>query len=99
MEEAQILPSGVRRERNILLSEKLIGKENWRDAVYRAVQEELGSASDVPFNLSIDETSFRCVPNTLDGKIRFGQDLRLFLECLGYSHHQEMSQQICRHIS
>jgi hypothetical protein len=59
VEEAQILPSGVRRERNILLSEKLMGDEDWRPAVYRAVKEELGSALDASFDLSIDEKSLR----------------------------------------
>ena len=42
-EEEQILPDGRSRKRNVALSEKLIGGEDWRHAVDRAVQEELGS--------------------------------------------------------
>ena len=42
-EEEQILPDGRSRRRNVALSEKLIGDEDWQDAVLRAVQEELGS--------------------------------------------------------
>ena len=42
-EEEQILPDGRSRKRNVALSEKLIGGEDWRQAVDRAVQEELGS--------------------------------------------------------
>eukprot|EP00955_Chlamydomonas_euryale_P040540 351737-Chlamydomonas_euryale.AAC.3 len=42
-EEEQILPDGRSRCRNVALSEKLVGDEQWRSAISRAVQEELGS--------------------------------------------------------
>lgn len=42
-EAQQVLPDGRVRCRNVPLSEKLVGSENWRSAVYRAVTEELGT--------------------------------------------------------
>jgi hypothetical protein len=45
-EEEQLLPDGRARKRNVPVSEKLIGDEDWGAAISRAVQEELGSALD-----------------------------------------------------
>lgn len=42
-EDRQVLPDGRVRVRDLPLSEKLVGSELWRDAVTRAVREELGS--------------------------------------------------------
>lgn len=47
-EDEQILPDGRSRCRNLALSEKLIGEEDWRHAVGRAVDEELGSILPPP---------------------------------------------------
>ena len=52
--------SGRVRYRNTPLSEKLLGNEDWRDAVRRAVDEELGGAIDATqFSLKVDESSVR----------------------------------------
>ena len=42
-EEYQVRPNGVKRARNVLLSEKMKADASWQTAVLRAVQEELGS--------------------------------------------------------
>ena len=47
-EDEQILPDGRSRCRNLALSEKLIGDEDWKHAVSRAVDEELGSILPPP---------------------------------------------------
>lgn len=41
-EDRQVLPDGRVRCRNVRLSEKLVGSETWRNAIQRAVSEELG---------------------------------------------------------
>jgi len=43
-EECQTLPDGRQRRRGLPLSEKMIAGEGWRDALRRAVAEELGTA-------------------------------------------------------
>ena len=42
-EEYQILPSGVKRARDVPLAEKMKAAEVWQAAVIRAVKEELRS--------------------------------------------------------
>ena len=42
-EEFQIMPNGIKRARDVPLAEKMKAGEAWRDAVFRAVKEELGS--------------------------------------------------------
>lgn len=42
IEHQQVLPTGSVRTRDLPLSEKLLPDESWRDAVARAVAEELG---------------------------------------------------------
>ena len=41
-EAEQVLPSGSRRRRGLVLSEKLLPDEGWQEAVPRAIREELG---------------------------------------------------------
>lgn len=48
VEDRQVRPDGAVRHREMLLSEKLIPGETWRDAVDRAIAEELGSALEGP---------------------------------------------------
>jgi len=43
-EECQTLPDGRQRRRGLPLSEKMIAGESWREALRRAVTEELGTA-------------------------------------------------------
>jgi len=43
VEAAQQLPDGRVRQRGLVVSEKMIGEEIWREAAQRAVSEELGS--------------------------------------------------------
>ncbi len=60
VEARQEWESGRVRYRNTPLSEKLLGDEDWRDAVRRAVDEELGGAIDATqFSLKVDEGSVR----------------------------------------
>ena len=60
VEARQEWESGRVRYRNTPLSEKLLGNEDWRDAVRRAVDEELGGAIDATqFSLKVDESSVR----------------------------------------
>ena len=60
VEARQEWESGRVRYRNTPLSEKLLGDEDWRDAVRRAVDEELGGAIDATqFSLKVDESSVR----------------------------------------
>ena len=60
VEARQEWESGRVRYRNTPLSEKLLGDEDWRDAVDRAVDEELGGAIDATqFSLKVDESSVR----------------------------------------
>lgn len=42
-EEFQIMPNGTKRARDVPLAEKMKAGEAWKDAVIRAVKEELGS--------------------------------------------------------
>lgn len=58
-EDEQILPDGRSRCRNLALSEKLIGDENWRDAVARAVQEELGSILPSLYEVTIFDDTYK----------------------------------------
>lgn len=51
-ETRQCLPGGGVRERNLLLSEKLMPNESWKDASRRGILEELGSI--LPENPEID---------------------------------------------
>ena len=51
-ETRQRLPGGGVRERNLLLSEKLLPNESWKDATRRGIMEELGSI--LPENPDID---------------------------------------------
>lgn len=43
MEEQQVLPSGIARNRGLPLAEKLLPREEWKDCLVRALHEELGS--------------------------------------------------------
>lgn len=56
-EEEQILPDGRSRCRNVALSEKLVGEEHWRDAIGRAIQEELGTVLPESYEVTINDQS------------------------------------------
>jgi hypothetical protein len=58
-EEEQVLPDGRSRFRNVALSEKLIGDENWRHAVDRAVKEELGSILPSGYKITVLDDSYK----------------------------------------
>ena len=67
LEAYQVRPGGVRRERGVLLSEKLQAGEDWQQAGQRAVREELGSAlpgeaAEQEEQISFDRDSHRSVP-------------------------------------
>ena len=52
-EARQRLPSGAVRERNLLLSEKLLPQETWIEAGRRGILEELGSVLPSPPEIDI----------------------------------------------
>mmetsp|Transcript_20982 Transcript_20982/g.45944 ORF Transcript_20982/g.45944 Transcript_20982/m.45944 type:complete len:252 (+) Transcript_20982:215-970(+) len=58
-EEEQILPDGRSRRRNVPVSEKLIGSEPWRNAVSRAIHEELGTALPLDYNVTVFDDTYR----------------------------------------
>lgn len=59
-EEEQVLPDGRSRCRNLALSEKLIGDEEWRSAVERAVHEELGSIlPPQPYRITVFDHTYK----------------------------------------
>ncbi|GAX84350.1 hypothetical protein CEUSTIGMA_g11772.t1 [Chlamydomonas eustigma] len=58
-EEEQVLPDGRSRFRNVALSEKLIGDEDWRHAVDRAVKEELGSILPSGYKITVLEDTYK----------------------------------------
>jgi hypothetical protein len=57
-EATQILPTGIERPRNLPLSEKMLPSENWREAVIRGIDEELGSILVPNPDVSIDDTTY-----------------------------------------
>ncbi|CAG9467606.1 unnamed protein product [Pedinophyceae sp. YPF-701] len=57
-EVRQILPDGRIRERNVVLSEKLVVGEFWQHAVQRAIEEELGPAINGWLEVDLDESSY-----------------------------------------
>lgn len=64
-EDEQILPDGRSRCRNLALSEKLIGEEDWRHAVGRAVDEELGSIlPPPPHRITLYDNTYRLLSAT-----------------------------------
>mmetsp|Transcript_22305 Transcript_22305/g.56751 ORF Transcript_22305/g.56751 Transcript_22305/m.56751 type:complete len:244 (-) Transcript_22305:867-1598(-) len=58
-EDEQILPDGRSRRRNVTVSEKLIADESWKDAVPRAVREELGTVLPPDYEISVQEETYR----------------------------------------
>jgi hypothetical protein len=54
-----VLPDGRCRRRNLPLSEKLIGSESWRQAVDRAVHEEMGSLLSPPYKVKVYDETYR----------------------------------------
>ncbi|DBA87584.1 TPA: hypothetical protein ACH3X1_004607 [Trebouxia sp. C0004] len=57
-EEFQVMPNGTKRARAVPLAEKMKAGEAWKDAVIRAVKEELGSVLPIAPQVSIDESSY-----------------------------------------
>jgi len=57
-ESHQVLPTGVKRSRNLPLSEKMLPGEEWREAVVRGIQEELGPVLPPEAKVIIDEDSY-----------------------------------------
>jgi hypothetical protein len=57
-EATQILPTGIERPRNLPLSEKMLPSENWREAVIRGIDEELGSILVPKPDVSIVDTTY-----------------------------------------
>ena len=56
-EAEQRLPNGVKRRRNLLLSEKILPDESWWAASRRGIQEELGSVLDAESRIEVlDDT-------------------------------------------
>lgn len=59
IEEQQIRPNGSVRSRGLPLSEKLVGMEDWRSAIHRAVREELGSILPENPQITVNDGSYR----------------------------------------
>ncbi|KAL0028673.1 hypothetical protein WJX79_009914 [Trebouxia sp. C0005] len=57
-EEFQIMPNGTKRARDVPLAEKMKAGEAWKDAVIRAVKEELGSVLSLAPQVFIKESSY-----------------------------------------
>lgn len=53
------MPHGIKRARDVPLAEKMKAGEAWKDAVIRAVKEEVGSVLPIAPQVFIDESSYR----------------------------------------
>jgi hypothetical protein len=61
VEAKQLLPSGAERLRNMVLSEKMLPGEDWKEAARRGILEELGPVLPEHRDISLHESTYECV--------------------------------------